>query len=100
MHNFYKTSNSSGYGETNHPTEKPLSLLRHLIEIHSNENDLILDPFIGSGTTAIACLETNRNFIGMELEPKYCDIANNRISEFKQQLTLTHYVRDKQNISR
>ncbi len=74
--------------ERYHPTQKPLKLIRELIEKYSKETDLILDPFIGSGTTAIACLETNRNFIGMELEPKYCDIANKRIADFKQQLVL------------
>jgi site-specific DNA-methyltransferase (adenine-specific) len=80
MHNFYKTSNSSCYGETNHPTEKPLSLLRHLIEIHSNENDTILDPFLGSGTTAVACKSLGRRYIGIEISPEYCDIARKRIN--------------------
>lgn len=71
-----------------HPTQKPIQLFKWCIDKFSKENDIILDPFIGSGTTAIACLKTNRNFIGMELEPKYVDIANKRIAEFKQQLAL------------
>lgn len=54
-----------------HPTQKPLSLIKKLVEKHSNENDLILDCFLGSGTTAAACLETNRNFIGCELDSSY-----------------------------
>jgi site-specific DNA-methyltransferase (adenine-specific) len=74
--------------ERYHPTQKPLKIVKELIEKYTNENDTVLDPFIGSGTTAIACLKTNRNFIGIELEPKYVDIANKRIKEFTQQLSL------------
>lgn len=54
-----------------HPTQKSLDLFKNLIIIHSNENDLIFDPFSGSGTTAVACKETGRNFIGCEIEEKY-----------------------------
>lgn len=75
-------------GKIEHPSVKPSDLIEKLLKVHSNETDLILDPFIGSGTTAIACLKTNRNYIGIELESKYCDIANKRISEFKQQMVL------------
>jgi len=71
-----------------HPTQKPVELFKYLIKTYTNENELVLDNCIGSGTTAIACLETNRNFIGMELEPKYVDIANKRIEDYKRQLTL------------
>jgi site-specific DNA-methyltransferase (adenine-specific) len=71
-----------------HPTQKPVALFEYLIKTYTNENDLVLDNCIGSGTTAIACMQTNRNFIGIELEPKYCEIANKRIKEFIQQLSL------------
>lgn len=71
-----------------HPSPKPLRLFNWIIEHATNENDTVLDCFIGSGTTAIACMQTNRNFIGMELEPKYVEIANKRIANFKQQLVL------------
>ena len=71
-----------------HPTQKPVELIKWILNNYSKENDLILDPFIGSGTTAIACLQTKRNFIGIEIEPKYVEIANKRINEFKKQLTL------------
>lgn len=64
-----------------HPTQKPVELLEYLISTYTNENDLILDNCIGSGTTAIASINTKRNFIGMEKELKYCDIANARILE-------------------
>ena len=68
-----------------HPTQKPVALFEYLIKTYTNENDLVLDNCIGSGTTAIACMQTNRNFIGMELEPKYVEIANKRINEFYKQ---------------
>ena len=64
-----------------HPTQKGIELIRRYILQHSNPNDVILDPFIGSGTTAIACINTKRNFIGFELEKKYFDIANKRIED-------------------
>lgn len=62
-----------------HPTQKNLGLMEWLVKIHSNENDLILDPFMGSGTTGVACINTNRKFIGIELDEKYFNIARNRI---------------------
>ena len=71
-----------------HPTQKPVALFEYLIKTYTNEGELVLDNCIGSGTTAIACMQTNRNFIGIELEPKYVEIANKRIKEFKQQLVM------------
>ena len=62
-----------------HPTQKNLGLMEWLLKIHSNENDLILDPFMGSGTTAIASINTNRKFIGIELDENYFKIAEDRI---------------------
>lgn len=62
-----------------HPTEKPVDLMKILIENSSNENDIVLDPFMGSGSTGIACLNTNRSFIGIELDKNYFDIAEKRI---------------------
>jgi site-specific DNA-methyltransferase (adenine-specific) len=64
-----------------HPTQKPVALFEYLIKTYTNEGDLVLDNCIGSGTTAIACINTNRNFIGIELSPEYCEIANKRISQ-------------------
>lgn len=58
-----------------HPTQKPLELLERYILLHSNQNDLIFDPFMGSGRTGKACINTNRNFIGFELDEKYFEIA-------------------------
>jgi len=63
-----------------HPTQKPVALFEYLIRTYSNEGDLILDNCIGSGTTAVACINTNRKFIGFEIDTKYYDLANNRIN--------------------
>ncbi len=62
-----------------HPSEKPLDLLETLISNSSNIGDIVLDPFMGSGTTGVTCEKLNRNFIGIELEEKYFNIAKERI---------------------
>lgn len=62
-----------------HPTQKPVTLLEYLIKTYTNENDVVLDNCMGSGSTAIACINTNRNFIGFEIEEKYFNIAKDRI---------------------
>ena len=64
-----------------HPTQKPVPLFEYLIKTYSNEGDVILDNCIGSGTTAVAAINTNRNFIGIEREPEYVAIANQRIAD-------------------
>lgn len=64
-----------------HPTQKPLALIEYLIKTYSNEGDTILDNTFGSGTTAVACVNTNRKFIGIELDDKYFDIACKRVEE-------------------
>lgn len=64
-----------------HPTCKPVSIIQNLIVNSSVEGDVILDPFIGSGTTAVACMNTGRNFIGFELSEDYYNIANERIKK-------------------
>lgn len=68
-----------------HPNQKPLDLFEYLIKTYSNPNETILDPFCGSGTTAIAAYNTNRNFLCFEKEQKYVDIANKRLAEVQQQ---------------
>lgn len=62
-----------------HPTQKPLELMEKLILVSSNEGDIILDAFMGSGTTGVACVNTNREFIGFELDEEYFNIAKDRI---------------------
>lgn len=69
-----------GYGWV-HPTQKPVDLIEYLIKTYSNEGDIVLDNCIGSGTTAIAAIRTNRHFIGFEIEEKFFKISVDRISE-------------------
>ena len=64
-----------------HPTQKSIGLMRALVEIHSNEGQTILDPFMGSGTTGVACKNLGREFIGIELDKGYFDIAVRRIND-------------------
>lgn len=64
-----------------HDTEKPVELMSVLIENSSKENDVVLDPFMGIGSTAVACKNLNRKFIGMELDEEYFEIAKNRVGE-------------------
>lgn len=74
-----KVSWRSAFGKTLHPTQKPVSLCEYFIKTYSNEGDVILDPFIGSGTTAVAAKNTNRNYIGWELDDEYFEIAEKRL---------------------
>ncbi len=64
--------------KTNHPSQKPLEIMERIILIGSNENDIVLDPFMGSGTTAISCIKLNRKYIGFETTKQYIDIFENR----------------------
>ena len=66
-----------------HPTEKSIELLEHLIKTYTNENETVLDNCMGSGSTGVACINTNRNFIGIELDEKYFEIAKKRIEELR-----------------
>lgn len=67
--------------KTVHPTQKPVDLLEYLIKTYTKENDIVLDSCMGSGSTGVACANTNRKFIGIELNNKYFEIAKKRISE-------------------
>jgi site-specific DNA-methyltransferase (adenine-specific) len=71
--------------ESEHPTEKPVELMRYWIGNSSAPDDMILDPFMGSGTTGVAAVQMNRHFIGIEREPKYFDIACKRIEDAQKQ---------------
>lgn len=64
-----------------HPTQKPVALLEYLIKTYTNEGDIILDNCMGSGSTCVACVNTNRHYIGFEKEPRYYDIACKRLDE-------------------
>ena len=73
-------SNASQKGKV-HPTQKPVALCEYLIKTYTNEGETVLDNCMGSGSTGVACVNTNRNFIGIELDKNYFDIAKNRIEE-------------------
>ena len=75
-------SESGGAFKRYHPTQKPVKLIEEIIKIHSNSGELVLDPFMGSGTTAISAINTGRKFVGFELDKKYYDILTNRINEY------------------
>jgi site-specific DNA-methyltransferase (adenine-specific) len=72
----------------NHPSPKPIEYMTKLIERTTNEGDIILDPFMGSGTTGVACVQLNRSFIGIEIDPNYFAIAERRIKEAQMQPNL------------
>ena len=67
-----------------HPTQKPVALLEYLIKTYTHENDVVLDNCMGSGSTGVACVNTNRNFIGIEKDERYFEIAKQRIEEVHQ----------------
>lgn len=81
FHDFIETSVTSNgerkYGK--HPTQKPEALIQHFVEILSNTDEIVLDPFMGSGTTGVVAKKTGRNFIGVELDKKYFKLAKARI---------------------
>ena len=70
-------------GSKNHPTEKPVELMEFYILNSSDRGDVVLDPFMGCGSTGVACVNTGRQFIGIELDPVYFEIADKRIGEAK-----------------
>jgi len=73
--------NSIGTKKFNHPTVKPIKIIKKLIKISSNEKDIVFDPFMGSGTTAVACKQLNRQYIGCEINKDYVEIANQRLRQ-------------------
>lgn len=77
-----------GNKKTEHPNEKPLPLIIKLVTLGSAISDMVVDPFLGSGTTAVACERLNRKWIGIEISEKYCEIAANRIENERKQLKL------------
>ena len=73
-------------GKPLHPTQKPVALFEYLVRTYTKPGDLVLDICMGSGTTAIACINTNRHYVGFELDPEYCRIANRRIARHHGEL--------------
>jgi len=78
-HNVFVHPICQGNERTEHPTQKPVKLLKDILNYHTNKNDLVLDPFMGSGTTLVACKELGRQGIGIEINKEYCDIAVRRL---------------------
>lgn len=90
MHNFIETSICMGKeriknkdGKNAHPTQKPLAVLKHIIEIASNENDVVLDCFAGVSSTGEACLQLNRRFIGVDCDKEYIELSKERLKKYK-----------------
>ena len=81
---YFKTAESEG--KTFHKTQKPLALCEYIINTYTNENETVLDFTMGSGTTGVACKNTNRNFIGIEMDENYFNIASDRIKENEYKL--------------
>ncbi len=87
MHNFFESPicmRPERLSDPKHPAQKPVKLLEHIIKIASNEKDVILDLFMGVGSTGVAALKNNRKFIGIEIEKDYFYAAERRISEYEQ----------------
>ena len=75
--------------QNNHPTVKPIALMEYLVKLVSREGQVVLDPFMGSGTTGMACVNTGRDFIGIEIDEDYFKIAQARIESCKESRQLT-----------
>lgn len=71
---------STSKEKVEHPTQKPVKLLKYLIRTYSKEGDTVLDFTMGSGSTGVACMELNRDFVGIELDKKYFELAEQRIT--------------------
>ena len=84
----YKGSLTPKSEKVDHTTQKPIYLMEELLKTHSNENDVVLDPFMGSGTCGVASKNLNRNFIGIEKDEAYFEIAKQRIETTAKQLEL------------
>ena len=81
MRSMFETSTVAGNEKVGHPTQKSLKLMQDIIKIHTNKNDVVIDPFMGSGSTGVACLNLDRKFIGIELDKNYFNIAVNRLDK-------------------
>jgi len=89
MHNFFEYPICQGKERSSHPTQKPLELIRKLLKIHSDKGDVVIDPFLGSGTTAVACKQLERKYIGFEINEDYLKIAKDRLN---RQVSLSKWI--------
>jgi DNA modification methylase len=81
----HDAGNGHGGASNEHPTQKPRRLMKELVGLFTDSEQVVCDPFMGSATTGVACMELGRSFIGMEIEPKYFDIACERIENAQRQ---------------
>ncbi|MHA1225206.1 MAG: DNA-methyltransferase [Candidatus Hodarchaeales archaeon] len=81
MHNFWEGTYPMGKNRWKHPTAKPYNLISHFIKVSSNEGDIILDPMMGSGVVLRVAKDLYRNFVGIEMNPEYCKIAEERLAQ-------------------
>lgn len=81
-------SGHTNNGHRVHPTQKPITLMKRIVLDYTREGDTIFDPFMGSGTTGVACVQTGRNFIGVEISKDYYDIAAKRIADAQKQIRM------------
>ena len=79
LHDYLHYNPSIEFQDYDHPCPKPLGWAKYLIKSATNENNVVLDPFLGSGTTAVACKDLDRKYIGIEISEKYCEIARKRV---------------------
>lgn len=86
MHDYFQTKPSPKKGTFNHPCPKPIEWATWLIERASCEGDLVFDPFLGSGTTAVAALKLGRHFYGCDISPEYVELANKRIEKARLEM--------------
>ena len=70
-----------GKEERFHPTQKPVDVIKWILQNYSEEGMTVLDPYLGSGTTAIACKQTKRNYIGIEIDKYYCEVSEDRLRQ-------------------
>lgn len=91
MYNYFLYPNKSAWGKTKYAVEKPIALFKHLIEVNTNEGEIVLDPFIGTGTTAIACILSGRQFIGIEQDEQMYNIALERIKNCRDDFLLKQF---------
>ncbi len=83
LRSLFESSLVTGKEKVGHPTQKSLSIMEKIVQIHTNPDDLIIDPFMGSGTTGVAALKNKRKFIGVENNIKYYNMAIKRLNSIK-----------------
>ena len=92
MHNFFESPICMGRERLNHPTQKPLKLLKHIVTIASHEGDIVLDNFMGVGSTGEASLQLGRQFIGFEIEGNYFNQTLKRLNRIERELTESSFI--------